>query len=189
MHVKLYALFMCVFFVGFTAVVSAQVTEKTQRQIELLLKEKQSRTPAQRKMDSRFLQAVRESRGKKMIDSVDLEPAKVNADAAGNLNVDINADISDAFLKKLELQGATIIFSSAQYHTVRARVNFSKVEEIAGYPEVTFIQPAVESITIGSGARARTESADKAVVSTNVAVKKNDSKKGQNLFEQNSRHI
>ena len=129
----------------------AQVTPATLQQIQLLLNEKNSRTPAQRKIDSRLLQAVREKRGEKMAQGVDLDPADVDADATGLLKVDIKADISDAFLAKITALGGKIIFASAQYHTVRASLNLSAVETIAGYPEVKFIEPQVKSMVVDLG--------------------------------------
>ena len=59
----------------------AHVTPATMQQIQLLLNEKNSRTPTQRKIDSRLLQALRENRGEKMALGVNLAPASVDADA------------------------------------------------------------------------------------------------------------
>ena len=130
----------------------AQVTPATMQQIQFLLKEKSSRTPVQRKIDSRLLQAIRESRGEKMVEGINLEPANVDADFTGVLKVDISANISDAFLLKITALGGKIIYASAEYHTVRASVNLKTVETIAGYAEVKFIQPAVKSMVVDAGA-------------------------------------
>ncbi len=129
----------------------AQESTATIKQILSLLNEKASRTPTQRKIDSRLLQAVRENRGEKMVTDVNLDAANVDADAAGSLKVDIKADISDAFLAKLTSLGGKIIYASSQYHTVRATVNLKAVETIAGYTEVKFIQPAVKSMLVDIG--------------------------------------
>ncbi len=129
----------------------AQVTPETMRQINLLQQEKNSRTPAQQKIDSRLLQAVRENRGQKMVEGVDLDRANVDADAKGMLKVDIDAAITDAFLAKIKALGGEIIYPSAEYHTVRARVNLAAVETIAGYKEVKFIQPAVKYRVVDAG--------------------------------------
>ena len=128
-----------------------QVTPETMRQIQLLLNEKNSRTPAQRKIDSRLLQAVRENRGEKMVEGVDLDRADVDADAGGMLKVDIKADITDAFLAKITSLGGHIIYAAPKYHTVRASINLTAVETISGYPEVKFIQPAVKSMVVDAG--------------------------------------
>jgi hypothetical protein len=131
--------------------VVAQVSSATLQQIQSLLLEKNSRTPTQRKIDSRLLQAVRERRGEKMAANVSLEAANVEADLSGVLKVDIQAEITDAFLAKLTASGAKIIYASQRYNTVRALVNLKAVETIAGYSEVKFVEPAVKSIVVDAG--------------------------------------
>ncbi len=138
----------------------AQVTPATMQQIQLLLQEKNSRTPTQQKIDSRLLQAVRENRGEKMAAGVDLDRVDVKADATGTLKVDIKADITDAFLSKIQSLGGQIIHAAPEYHTVRATVNLKAVETIAGYPEVKFIEPAVQSMVVDAG-RNKAVSADR----------------------------
>ncbi len=129
----------------------AQVAPQTMQQIQLLLQEKNSRTPTQKKISSRLLQALRENRGEKMAAGVDLDPADVNADANGALKVDIKADVTESLLLKIKALGGTIIYPSVQYHTVRAMVNLKDVETIAGYAEVKFIGPAVKSRVVDAG--------------------------------------
>ncbi len=128
---------------------NAQVTQQTLKQIELLQQEKRSRTPIEQKIDSRLLQAVREKLGQLMANGVQLEPANVNADHLGNLTVDITADVSDQLLVKIQQLGGNVIFPSAEYQTIRATINLSMVKTIAAYPEVKFIEPAVQSETVG----------------------------------------
>jgi len=126
----------------------SQVRSKTFQQIQLLLREKNSRSSAQRKIDSRLLQASREHQGRQMVTGVDLRPIKINADTKGNLKVDIKAAVNDALITKIEALGGKIIYSSNRYNTIKAEVNLSSVETIAGYPEVKFVQPAARAITI-----------------------------------------
>ena len=126
----------------------AQVSQATMQQIQELLKEKSSRSPIDRKIDSRLLQAVREKLGQQMVKGINLEPANVDADAAGMFKADISANITDAFLSKLTALGANIIYASPRYHTVRATINLKTVQTIAGYAEVKFIQPAIKSMLV-----------------------------------------
>ena len=125
-----------------------QVTQATLQQIQLLLKEKNNRTPIEQKIDSRLLQAVKEARGEKMAQGINLEPVNVDADFAGVLKVDISANITDAFIAKITSLGGRIIYASPKYHTVRASINLKTVETIAGYPEVKFIEPAVKYMLV-----------------------------------------
>jgi hypothetical protein len=134
--------------------VLAQIGPESLRQINLLLQEKASRTPAERKIHSELLQASREFRGKKMVEGVQLRPAEVNADEKGNLDVDIKADVTDALIEKIKDLGGIIIYPSKKYHTLRARISFSMIDSIATFPEVEFIQPAAKARTVGSGIQA-----------------------------------
>ncbi len=143
--IKNYTIFSIVFLFGFFSVyrATAQVKKETLNQIEALLKEKNLRTPIEQKIDSRLLQAVRERIGQQMVKGLRLDPANVNADRLGNLEVDITAAVTDELLVKLDKLGAKIIFSSVEYHSIRATVNLSMVKAIAAYDEVRFVQPAV----------------------------------------------
>src|SRR4051812_5258302 len=147
---KHYAYGMLMFMLLSFIEVNAQINQQTLKQIELLQQEKRLRTPIEQKIDSRLLQAVREKLGQAMAKGVQLEPAKINADNLGNLTVDINADVSDQLLVKIQQLGGNIIFPSAEYHTIRATINLSMVKTIAAYPEVKFIEPAVQSETVGN---------------------------------------
>ncbi|HST23330.1 MAG TPA: S8 family serine peptidase, partial [Blastocatellia bacterium] len=117
------------------------------QQIAALLAEKESRTPEQRKLASQLLQAVKESRGQQMAAGVNLEPANVNSDSSGMTLVDITANVSDSLIDNIEKLGGEIIFPSAEYKAIRARVPLSTVETIAGYSEVTFIRQAALAMT------------------------------------------
>src|SRR5215471_10333969 len=125
---------------------NVQLSAQTIDQIVALEMEKSNRTPAEQKIDSQLLQALRESRGQKMASAANLAPANVGSDSDGNVKVDIAADVTDDLIIRIESLGGQIIFPSWQYHTIRAQVSLANVETIAAYPEVTFIQPAVGSV-------------------------------------------
>jgi len=127
---------------------SAQVKPQTVDQIQRLIAEKQSRTPAERKLSSQLLQATREASGKKMTEGVVLRPANVNADVSGNLDVDINATVTKTLLDEIKNAGGKIIFSSVKFHSIRARVNLSALKNISGYDGVKFIKPAAIGHTV-----------------------------------------
>jgi hypothetical protein len=124
-----------------------QLSAQAVDQIVALEAEKLSRTPAQQKIDSRLLQAVRESRGQKMASGVNLAPVNVGVDTNDGLKVDIAADVSDDLITRIEALGGKIIIPSWKYHTIRAQVSLADIETIAGYAQVKFIQPAVGSTT------------------------------------------
>lgn len=126
---------------------NAGLTAEGLQQIAALVAEKESRTPAQRKLASALLQAIKESRGQQLADGVPLERANVNADASGLVPVDITASVNDSLLANIQQLGGEIIFPSVEYKAIRARVPLSAVEAIAGYPEVTFIRTATPATT------------------------------------------
>ncbi len=128
----------------------AQIKPETMRQIQSLLDEKTSRTHAQRKMQSSLLQAARENRGEKMAKDVNLLPVVLKKDASGNIKIDITGDVTESLLSKIRALGGEIIYPSKEFHSLRASVPLSKVETIAGYSEVKFIQPAVLSKLVGA---------------------------------------
>ncbi len=153
MRFKIYTRFLvplALVFFSFSQAFS-QLQAKTISDIQLLLQEKESRSPAQRKMDSRLLQAAREKQGLKMVSGVNLEPVKMNAQKDGKVNVDISAEISDDLLSKIKTLGGTIVYASKEHHTVRASIDLANAETIAGYKGVKFIQPAAIAKTVGSG--------------------------------------
>lgn len=122
--------------------VSAQTRSKTSRQTELLIKEKNSRNAIEQKIDSRLLRAIRESQSKKTHPLMNTEPVNVNADSKGNLEVDIDADVTDLLINKIKNLGGLIIHASKQYRTIKAAVNLSMIEKIAGCTQVKFVAPA-----------------------------------------------
>ncbi len=120
------------------------ISPETLQQIAALEAEKTSRTFSERKIDSQLLQAIRESLGQQMATGVHRDRVNVNADDAGRLEIDISTAVNDDLLSKIEGLGGEILYPSWEYKTVRARVNLSTIEAIAGLPEVRFIQPAVQ---------------------------------------------
>ncbi len=129
-----------------------QVKQQTMAQIQKLIAEKKSRTPAERKISSQLLQATKEAVSQPMTAGVLLKPANVHADASGNLEVDINATVTKALLAEIKNAGGKVMFSSAKFHSIRAKVNLSAVKNIAGYSGVRFIKPAAIGHTVGGNA-------------------------------------
>src|SRR5512141_185029 len=125
------------------------VSDQTVQQIQALLAEKSARTPAQLKMDSQLLQALRESRGQPMAAGVNLAPAQVGTDVNGRVAVDVGVRTMaalDAVTAQIEALGGEIVVPSWPYRTIRARIDLAQAEAVAGLPDVTFVQPAVRSL-------------------------------------------
>ena len=142
-----YVLIIYLFLFAFTyTAAQAQGTKETE-QVDRLLKEKGSRTAAERKINSQLLQAIKEYSGDKDIQGMGLEPVAVRTDKDGNLMVDINAAVTDELLNSIRALGGKIIYPSKQYHTIRAQVPILVVEKIAACEAVKFIKPAAIPVT------------------------------------------
>ena len=141
-----YVLSVWLFFSACTPAVQAQQSKETE-QINLLLKEKGSRTAAERKISSQLLQAIKEYSGDKEARSRGLEPAQVRTDKDGNVMVDINAPVTDELLSSIKALGGKVIYPSKRYNTIRAQVPILMVEKIAACEAVTFIKPAAMRVS------------------------------------------
>lgn len=123
-------------------------------QIESLIKEKEGRTPAQQKIDSQLLYRVKMNRNELIAPGVpSLETDQVESDDEGRTLVDISTKVTNSVLRRMRSNGAVIISSDARYNSVRALVHLNRLERIAQFPEVTFIQPKQEAMSNSSGPR------------------------------------
>jgi hypothetical protein len=123
------------------------VAETALRQIRALLDEKESRSPAQQKLDSQLLYAVRASRGESAAPGVPSLESNVQRSVGDTaVEVDITADVEGTLLEDLETAGALVISAYPQYRSIRATVPIDRLEVIAARPEVQFIQPQQQAI-------------------------------------------
>jgi len=121
---------------------AAPMSESAARQINSLIQEKESRTAAQKKIDSQLLYAAKENRGERITNEVETLEVNVNADENGVVPVDIQANVTRDLLKSIARLGGEIVFASAQYRSVTARVPLQALEQIAASGDVNFIYPA-----------------------------------------------
>lgn len=140
MRIKFYTWTLIALFVSFYSV--AQVAPRTVREIELLLNEKYSRTSSQQKIDSRLLQFLRETRGQRMTAGVALDAVKIDENSKGNITIDINGEVDDDLMTKIEAMGGKVIFMSIKFQSLRAEIKPGLTETIAALPEVKFVKPA-----------------------------------------------
>ena len=112
--------------------------------IEALLEAKARRTPAQRKLSSRLLDAAQPSDG----------GARRQAPTAGVkdelVTVDIRADVTPAVLARIRALGGTLLNSVPKYRAIRARLPLSSLEPLATLDAVQSIRPADQAQTRGS---------------------------------------
>jgi uncharacterized delta-60 repeat protein len=130
----------------------SRLSPEAARQIYTLINEKESRTPAQRKIDSQLLIADRIRRGHPIAREVPSLSPNVKRDADGLLEVVITAKVEDTFLSKLSEVGVTILSSDAEYNAVFARMSFEHLEMVAAFDQVSFIRQDL-GYSLGQGKR------------------------------------
>jgi uncharacterized repeat protein (TIGR01451 family) len=121
------------------------------QQINALVLEKLSRTPAQKKISSQLLHTARMLRNQQVADGVPYLETGVELDAKNRLFVDINADVSDDLLARLASAGATIVVAVPRHRNIRAFLPSDKLEQIASWPGIRFINPRQLGYLLGSG--------------------------------------
>ena len=115
------------------------------QQIEAILAEKAQRTPSQRKVSSRLLDAGRETS-----ERAAAEPRRDSeeTDAPGGLvTVDIRADVTPAVLARIRSLGGIVVNNVPKYRAIRARLPLHALESLATLEAVQFIRPAEEPVT------------------------------------------
>lgn len=120
--------------------VSAQrISEAAARQIKSLMDEKASRTPAQKKINSQILYALKMDRGQRITPDVASLRTNVVKDAQGRIKVDMRAVLTARLLNELRSLGCEIIFSSERFSGIVANIPLDKVEQIAALNDVQHI--------------------------------------------------
>jgi uncharacterized repeat protein (TIGR01451 family) len=123
----------------------------TAQQIVAMEQEKNSRTPAQQKIDSNLLYTMRMLRGQAPAPGVPFLYTGVDLDENNNMVVDIAANVTDSLLQQLNSAGALVWYANADFHSIRAVISPDELENIAASPDVIFISPKIGSITAGTG--------------------------------------
>ena len=121
-------------------------------QINALEQEKESRTPAQQKIDSRLLYKMKMQRREAITEGVPVLESELVVDDYGFIAVDITANVSKEVTERLNNIGAHIIAAVPQFRSITARVPIGEIESIAAMSDVVFVQPQQEGMTNGSAA-------------------------------------
>jgi hypothetical protein len=108
--------------------------------------EKDSRTPAQRKINSQVLYEIYRARGEAERTHVPPGPTIVRVDDHKRALIDVRADVTPALQKKIRSMGGHIQSVSTEYHSIVAWVPLKSIERLAGDSSVRAIEPAPEAI-------------------------------------------
>ena len=109
--------------------------------------EKESRTPAQQKIDSQLLYAIYQMRGEAKMKGVPSEPIMLRKDKKGRVLVDIRSVIGPRLLSLVKKRGGSVLSKSQKDHSLIAFLPLVELERIARLKEVEFISQPSEAIT------------------------------------------
>ncbi len=123
------------------------ISDQALQQISALQAEKASRTPAQIKLDSQLVYALKQSRGQPFATGVTNLTLGVTVRPDGQVLVDISADVSADLLNGITNSGGQVLNSVPQFKAVRALLPLAQTEVLAGRTDVRFLRPAVSAIT------------------------------------------
>lgn len=123
---------------------SAQkIQESALRQIQSLIAEKESRTPAQQKLNSQLWYAIKLEKGQPITEDVPTLQVNVNKNATGKVMVEITARVTNQVLTAIKTAGGEITFQSALFNSITALVPILQLEQLASNPDVKFITPYI----------------------------------------------
>lgn len=136
------ALFACglLLLPGSNAVQAQQLSASALAQIAALQQEKETRTPAQKKISSQLVFAAKESRNQIIAGGVPKLSSGISRAANGGVMVDIKATVTADLLAAITRLGGTIHSSFPQFNFVRATLPLSALETIAARSDVKSIR-------------------------------------------------
>ena len=135
-----------------------ELSESAVEQIDALMRDKEARTPTQAKVSSRLLYTARMLRSQEAAPGIPVLYTNLELDERNNLFVDITAWVSDDLLQRMRSLGVRIVRSEPAYRSIRAFISPDQLETVASFPEVVFIGPRSESMTVGSTAGSKVDS-------------------------------
>src|SRR4026209_868293 len=109
--------------------------------------EKESRTPAQQKINSQLLYELYRLRGAAKQKNVPPDPTGVKLDQKGRALIDVRAEVTPALQKKVQTLGVTIQSTSSDSRSIIAWVPLTSLERLAADPAVHAIEPAAQAFT------------------------------------------
>ncbi len=119
----------------------------SREQIEASIAEKASRTPAERKLDSHLVRALRQKRQQRIAPASKSPLAAFQTRPDGRILVDMRADVQPALLSQIEAGGGTVVSRHQRFQSIRAWVTLELAATLAAQPGVRRIRPAEEAMT------------------------------------------
>ncbi|MGH7951388.1 MAG: S8 family serine peptidase [Limisphaerales bacterium] len=124
----------------------AGISDSAMQQITTLEQEKLTRSPSHRKLDSQFVYQLKLNRHQFALSGNPNWKPDIKFEPDGRVLVDIDANVTDKLLQQIQQAGGTIVSSVKRFHSIRAKVPLTALEELAGSTNVNFIKRAVKSM-------------------------------------------
>ncbi|HEV7645022.1 MAG TPA: S8 family serine peptidase [Pyrinomonadaceae bacterium] len=122
-----------------------KISPEGQRQIAALMEEKESRTPAQRKIDSNILFEIKKQRGQEIARGIPTLETGIDVSDSGRVGLDITANVNSRLIARLKEIGSIVLDTLPAYRSIYARVPLSGIEDLAARSDVIFIMPHSEA--------------------------------------------
>ena len=128
---------------------SPEAVARTRQQIDLLQQEKRGRSPAERKLDSQLVYALRKQRQKSttVLPGLTALQPSVQLQPDGRVVADLHASVTQDLITAITQGGGTVLSSFPRYQTIRAAVSLDLALHLAERPDVRHIRPADEATT------------------------------------------
>lgn len=126
---------------------SPEIAPEALRQITVLQRDKASRTPAQRKMDSRLIFAMKRQRKDPMLAQMPGLAQSLKTRSDGTTLVEMAGSVTPALEQTIRQLGGTLQSSHPEVSRLRAWVPLAALEPLAARADVRWIRPAMKPRT------------------------------------------
>ncbi|WP_146854126.1 choice-of-anchor D domain-containing protein, partial [Brevifollis gellanilyticus] len=124
-----------------------EISPSALQQIEALMAEKETRTPAEQKLDSQLVYLSAQQQGQPVANGAPSLIPSVELTEGNLVLVDISGGVSKGLLDAITEAGGAVVNQFAPFDAIRAKVPVGALENLAGRADVRSISPAAQAIT------------------------------------------
>ncbi len=125
-----------------------QMSPNAAAQIDALIREKESRTGVNLKIDSQLIYHLRMSRGQRIAEDVIALETGVRVESDNRIILDVTATVTDRLLTDFRTLGVEVMHGELGENSLRVRAAAAMIETIASLPDVQFVQPKQQYLTL-----------------------------------------
>jgi len=115
--------------------------------VDSFSQEKESRTPAQQKIDSQLLYAIYQMRGEAEKKGTPTEPIPLKKDANGRVLIDIRSPVTKKLQSLIRSLKGKVVSTSQRDDSTIAYLSLGRIEKLAQNASVKFISAPAEAMT------------------------------------------